>query len=65
MDRLEKILTRIPREELAETAIRFTASHPANPVAIPGAKSPEQALANARVGDRLLSPPELAAYADL
>jgi aryl-alcohol dehydrogenase-like predicted oxidoreductase len=65
MDRLEKILTKIPRGELAETAIRFTASHPAAPVSIPGAKSPGQALANARAGDRLFSPAELAAYEGL
>ncbi|MDR2661534.1 MAG: aldo/keto reductase [Treponema sp.] len=65
MDRLEKILAKIPRKELAETAIRFTASHPAEPVSIPGAKSPEQALANARAGDRLFDPAELAAYQGL
>jgi Predicted oxidoreductases (related to aryl-alcohol dehydrogenases) len=59
MDRLDKILQTIPREGLAETAIRFTASHPAMPVAIPGAKSPEQAAANARVGDYLFSADEL------
>ncbi|MDR0710318.1 MAG: aldo/keto reductase [Spirochaetaceae bacterium] len=65
MDRLEKILTKVPREGLSETAIRFTASHPAAPVSIPGAKSPEQALANARAGDRLFNPSELAAFEGL
>jgi aryl-alcohol dehydrogenase-like predicted oxidoreductase len=65
MDRLDRILAKIPREELAERAIRFTASHPAEPVSIPGAKSPEQALANARAGERIFSPAELAAYRDL
>jgi aryl-alcohol dehydrogenase-like predicted oxidoreductase len=65
MDRLEKILAKLPREGLAERAIRFTASHPAAPVSIPGAKSPEQALANARAGDRLFSPEELAAFKGL
>ncbi|MDR3191698.1 MAG: aldo/keto reductase [Treponema sp.] len=65
MERLEKILAKLPREGLAERAIRFTASHPAAPVSIPGAKSPEQALANARAGDRLFSPEELAAFQGL
>jgi aryl-alcohol dehydrogenase-like predicted oxidoreductase len=65
MDRLEKILTKVPREGLSETAIRFTASHPAAPVSIPGAKSPEQALSNARAGDRLFTPSELAAFKGL
>ena len=62
MGRLEKILEILPRENLAETAIRFTASHPAAPVSIPGAKSAEQAAANARAGDRLFTPEEFAKF---
>ena len=38
MDRLDKILQTLPLEDLAETAIRFTASRPSMPVAIPGAR---------------------------
>lgn len=45
-----------PNEEMATTALRYVISHPAKPVAIPGAKSPEQAVLNAQAGDELLSP---------
>ncbi len=38
MNGLEKLLASLRRESLAETAIRFTASHPAAPVSIPGRK---------------------------
>jgi myo-inositol catabolism protein IolS len=48
-----------PGEELVEAALRYVISHPANPVAIPGAKSPEQAAMNASVGDRVFSAAEL------
>ncbi len=60
MDGLDRVLARLPRENLAETAIRFTASHAAAPVSIPGAKSAEQACANARAGERLFTEAELA-----
>ncbi|MEI7027750.1 aldo/keto reductase [Paenibacillus sp. y28] len=46
-------------EDLAETALRFVISHRMSPVAIPGAKSPAQAAANARAGDRLLTREQL------
>jgi aryl-alcohol dehydrogenase-like predicted oxidoreductase len=49
-----------PGEEMVTAALRFTISHPANPVSIPGAKSPEQAIMNAAAGDKTLSPEELA-----
>ena len=42
-------------QELAATALRYVISHPVEPVAIPGAKSPAQARANAAAGERLLS----------
>ncbi|WP_404790649.1 aldo/keto reductase [Altericista sp. CCNU0014] len=48
----------MPGEEMAATALRYVISHPALPVAIPGAKSPQQAAMNARAGDRLLSSEE-------
>lgn len=49
-----------PGEEMVNAAIRYVISHPADPVAIPGAKSPVQAMMNAAVGDRVFSEAELA-----
>jgi myo-inositol catabolism protein IolS len=47
-----------PGEEMVTAALRFAISHPAQPVAIPGAKSPEQAVMNAKAGNQLLSDEE-------
>ncbi len=47
-----------PGEEMVTAAIRYVTSHPVQPVAIPGAKSPAQAIANAKAGDALLSEAE-------
>lgn len=41
--------------DLAATALQYVISHPVQPVAIPGAKSPEQAASNAAAGRQLLS----------
>lgn len=49
-----------PGKEMVTTALRYVISHPSSPVAIPGAKSPEQAAMNAAAGDRLFTPEELA-----
>ncbi|MBN1246782.1 MAG: aldo/keto reductase, partial [Anaerolineae bacterium] len=49
-----------PGEAMVNAAIRYVISHPAHPVAIPGAKSPAQAAMNAAVGERLFSAEELA-----
>jgi aryl-alcohol dehydrogenase-like predicted oxidoreductase len=49
-----------PGEAMVNAAIRYVISHPADPVAIPGAKSPLQARMNAAVGDKLFSAEELA-----
>lgn len=43
------------QQEIVTAALRYVVSHPAQPVAIPGAKSPEQAAMNAIAGDKLLS----------
>jgi myo-inositol catabolism protein IolS len=43
---------------MATTALRYVISHPAKPVAIPGAKSSEQAALNAQAGDRILATTE-------
>jgi myo-inositol catabolism protein IolS len=42
-------------EDLAATALRFVISRLSSAVAIPGAKSPEQAALNAKAGDKLLT----------
>jgi myo-inositol catabolism protein IolS len=56
---VEKLKTALkPGEQMAETALRFAISHPVQPVAIPGAKSPEQAAANAKAGEKILSAEE-------
>ncbi|MCC5828406.1 MAG: aldo/keto reductase [Phycisphaeraceae bacterium] len=47
------------RRTLAQAALRFAVHHPAVSVAIPGAKSPEQAAANAQAGRDHLSESEL------
>lgn len=46
---------------MATTALQYVISHPAQPVAIPGAKSPQQAAMNAQAGDRILSTTDLTA----
>jgi aryl-alcohol dehydrogenase-like predicted oxidoreductase len=49
-----------PGEEMVTGALRFIISHPCEPVAIPGAKSPEQARMNAAAGKRSLADEEMA-----
>jgi len=48
-----------PGQTLAQAALRFVLAHPAVTVAIPGAKSPDQARANAEAGDASLTAEEL------
>jgi len=50
---------------LAQAALQFVLSHPAVSCAIPGAKSPQQAEANAKAGDGVLTPEELAAVNEI
>ena len=57
VDRLKQALQ--AGEEMVTAALRFVISHPALPVAIPGAKSPLQATMNARAGERALSVDEI------
>lgn len=54
---LKKIVA--PGGEMVRTALQYTISHPAAPVAIPGAKSAAQARANAEAGQRILAADEL------
>lgn len=61
VDRVKRLSAVVaPGEEMVQAALRYVCSHDAQPVAIPGAKSPAQAVANARAGERLLSPAECA-----
>ncbi|MEL6384200.1 MAG: aldo/keto reductase [Cyanobacteria bacterium J06626_18] len=53
VDKLRTALT--PGEEMVTAALRFVISHPLQPVAIAGAKSPAQAAMNAKAGNTLLS----------
>jgi myo-inositol catabolism protein IolS len=54
-----------PGRTMAQGALQFVLSHPAVTVAIPGAKDPDQARANAAAGDATLDPEELARVKDL
>ena len=54
--RLSEIVS--PGEEMVQAAIRYTFSHPAVSVSIPGAKSAGQARTNADAGSRALSDEE-------
>ncbi|MCD6291494.1 MAG: aldo/keto reductase [Anaerolineae bacterium] len=56
VERLKQVLK--PGEEMVTAALRFVISHPIAPVAIPGAKSPEQAIMNAQAGEKLLTEQE-------
>lgn len=56
VDRLKTVLQ--PGEEMITAALRFVTSHSVQPIAIPGAKSPEQVAMNARAGNALLSAAE-------
>lgn len=54
--KVERLKQALPhREAMITAALQFVVSHPVQPVAIPGAKSPEQVRMNAKAGDRLLS----------
>jgi myo-inositol catabolism protein IolS len=44
-----------PDEVLSDVALKFAFSHPVQPVALPGAKSPEQSIMNAKAGDKALT----------
>ena len=57
--RVEKLKAALAKgEDLATLAVRYTFSHPAVAVTIPGATRPEQAAANAAAGERELTADE-------
>jgi aryl-alcohol dehydrogenase-like predicted oxidoreductase len=60
VERLKKVLS--PGQDMVTAALRFTISHPAAPVSIPGAKDPQQVRMNALAGDRTLTAAEIKKY---
>ena len=63
VERLKEALA--PGNEMVTAALRFAISHPVGAVAIPGAKSPEQARMNTAAGDRTLTPDQIARLTSL
>jgi len=63
VDKLKQVAE--PGEEMVTAALRFVISHAANPVAIPGAKSPQQARMNAAAGEGTLSEDKMVALHSL
>jgi aryl-alcohol dehydrogenase-like predicted oxidoreductase len=60
--KIERLKTSLaPGKEMVRAALQFVTSHPCQPVIIPGAKSPEQAVMNAQAGDSTLSADERSA----
>lgn len=59
VERLKTSLT--PGKDMVRAALHFVTSHPCQPVIIPGAKSPVQAVMNAQAGDSTLSPDQRSA----
>lgn len=59
--KVEKVKAAAGEGDLATTALRYVISHVSKPVAIPGATSPRQALANAKAGETTLADDELQA----
>ena len=57
VDKLRDVVE--PGSEMVTAALRYVISHPVAPVAIPGAKSPEQARMNAAAGERALMVSEI------
>ncbi|MGY8827499.1 MAG: aldo/keto reductase [Candidatus Latescibacterota bacterium] len=60
VDQVEELKKTVPAgAEMVRTALQYTISHAASPIAIPGAKSVEQARANAEAGACLMAQDEL------
>ena len=63
---VEKLKTALePGDAMVTAALRYVISHPVAPVAIPGSKSPEQAVMNAAAGEKALSAIESKQLTDL
>jgi aryl-alcohol dehydrogenase-like predicted oxidoreductase len=59
MDTVDKLRELIEPADMVRTSLQYVISHPTLAVAIPGAKSVEQAAMNAAAGDDELSEAEL------
>ena len=59
MDTVDRLRELIEPDDMVRTSLQYVISHATLPVAIPGAKSAEQAAANAAAGDDELSAAEL------
>ena len=59
MDSVDRLRELVEPDDMIQTSLQYVISHPSLPVAIPGAKSVEQATANAVAGDDELSDAEL------
>ena len=59
MATVEKLQAILRPDEMVARSLQYVASHASEPVAIPGAKSPAQAVANAAAGDAILTDQEL------
>jgi myo-inositol catabolism protein IolS len=55
IDTIDRIKSKFPGRDMAQVALQFVISHPAVSAAIPGAKSPDQARANAAAGTARLT----------
>lgn len=64
--KVERLKTALPSgDELVSTALQYVTSHESQPVVIPGAKSPAQAVMNAKSGNATLTPDQRARLVDL
>lgn len=59
MDKVDKLRELIDPQDMVQRSLQYVISHATLPVAIPGAKSVEQAAMNAAAGDDELSPAEI------
>jgi len=59
MDAVDRLKHLLRPDEMVARSLQYVISHSSDPVAIPGAKSPEQAVANAAAGDAVLTDAEL------
>ncbi len=59
LDAIKEKLTDMNEMDLATYAVRYILSQPVGPIAIPGATSVAQVIANAKAGERLLTAQEL------
>jgi myo-inositol catabolism protein IolS len=56
--KVERLKSHLTGPDMVTAALRFAVSHPIQPVAIPGAKSPDQVVINAQAGRQLMSAAE-------